>query len=378
MDYSRRNRNSTLIHMPFNRHKIFASGVHQKPDQAQAVWPADRVRVLFETSKQLSPRLIPYTFRHPANNLPVLGYAERDSLEMVDDGGRTYLSVLPKEMAKEFLGGLKEVGFDKVSIGIGKQGEIVHIGFTDNPAVAGLGAAFEATETVPPVYLEEVEFEGSDLGDEMRGAFEISWKWRLQSWMSDVADLFQKMREQKIEADGIEAADKFLPGYVLDFLKRPLPDDPAETDLIDGQTPIYEGETPMTDAERKEMERLQNENKSLMDAAAAEAKAKRLASVETFCADHPTVVTPKVKPQVVAILTALQGVEAPVTFEVDGSPVEKSAFEAFCELIAGAKPAVVFEEKATTDKAPAGSAAGAADDPVHDELHAQFEAARGK
>ena len=360
--------------MPFKRHFVFASGVHRKDDPAQAVWPAERVRAVFESSKAHSPALIPYTFRHPVNSLPVFGYAERDSLEVFEGGGRTYLSVLPKEMAAEFLGGLKKTGFDQVSVGLGKKGEIVHIGFTDNPAVSGLGAAFEASETVPPVYLEEVEFEAGELG--LKDAFEVSWKWRLQSWMGDVADVFQRMRDREIEQNGIDAADKFLPAYVMDFLKQRLPDDePVPTNDL---STTYEGDTPMTAEERAKMDRLEAENQTLLNQAAEEQTRKRGEAVEKFCADHASIVTPAIKPAVVAILTALQGVDGSLTFESEGKPVEKSAFDAMCELIGGAKPAVVFEPVATKDHAREDDDASPTADPVQSELQAQFEAARVK
>lgn len=366
--------NSGTVHMPFKRHNIFASGVHKKDNPERAVWPAERVQGVYASSKEHSPDRIPYTLRHPKNGLPVFGYAERDSLEVFEDGGRTYLSVVPKEMATEFLDGLKKTGFNQVSVGLGQKGEIVHIGFTDNPAVTGLGEAFEASgaTVVPPVYLEEVEFEADDLG--LKEVFEVSWKWRLQSWMSDVADVFQRMRDREIEQNGLDAADKFIPSYVLDFLKTSLPDDVSgEGDNLNN----YEGDTPMTAEERAEMERLKTENQTLLNQAAEEQKRKRGEAVEKFCADHAAIVTPAIKPAVVAILTALQGVDGNLTFEADGKSVEKSPFDAMCDLIGGAKPAVVFEAVATNDKAPAGDGKPGAD-PVQEALSAQFEAAKAK
>jgi hypothetical protein len=241
---------------PYKRHKIFASGVHRKDNPAEAVWPAERVQALFERSKELSPALIPYTYRHPENGLPVLGWAEKESLEIAEEGGRTYLSAVPKELAVEFMQGLKDVGYDQVSIGIGQKGEIVHIGVTDKArtAVSGLGPVFERSETVPAVYAEEVTFEAAELGGGLDSSFEVNWKWQLQSWMSDVASLFQRMRDQKIEAEGLEAADKFLPAYVLDFLKRDLSSDDSEPAVSESQT--FESDD-MTEEQKREFERLQ-------------------------------------------------------------------------------------------------------------------------
>lgn len=326
----------------FKRHKIFASGVHRKDNPEEAVWPAERVQALYERSKELSPALIPYTYRHPENGLPVLGWAEKESLEIAEEGGRTYLSAVPKELAVEFMRGLKDVGYDQVSIGIGQKGEIVHIGVTDKArtAVSGLGPVFERSETVPAVYAEEVTFEAAELGGGLDGSFEVSWKWELQSWMRDVASLFQRMRDQKIEAEGLDAADNFLPSYVLDFLKKDLPPDYSEQQVSESQT--FESDD-MTEEQKREFERLQAfEAEQIAKAAEALVQARK-AAVMQFCTDHPEQVTDKIRPQVVALLTALQQVEAPAVFEAEGAQVSKSAFELGCELIAGMPKAVSFE-----------------------------------
>lgn len=363
--------------MSYKRHRIFASGVHRKPDVQDAVWPPERVTAVFQSSIANSPKQIPYTFRHPENGLPVLGYADRDSLEIVDEGGRTYLSVMPKELAGEFIAGLKSAGFDKVSIGLGKKGEVVHIGVTDKPAVTGLGAAFEADTVVPPVYLEEVEFEASVLGD-ITAAFDVSWKWSLQRWMSDVADLFTRIRESKIETDGLDAADKFLPSYVLDYLKLPLPeDDPAPDSVV--PTPTYEA-TPMTAEEKAKMDRLEAENKRLMTEAANRLDIENRAKVASFCDDLPDVITPAIRPKVESFLLSLIPV-APVTFEDDkGASHEVPAFDFACELLrTGIKPAVVFGEVAGKGTAPDGATFEAGgEDAVQVALRAQYETVKVK
>lgn len=343
----------------FKRHRIFASGVHRKDKHEEAVWSAERVQSLFERSKELSPAQIPYTYRHPENGLPVLGWADRESLQVVEDGGRTYLTAVPKELAVEFMQGLKDVGYDQVSIGIGQKGEIVHIGVTDKErtAVSGLGPVFERSDSIPPVYVEEVTFEAEDLGGGLDSSFEVSWKWQLQSWMSEVAGLFQRMREQKIEADGLEAADKFLPAYVTDFLKRDLPaDEPAAAEPA---LSTFESDD-MTDEQKREFERLQAFEAEQLQKAAAALVESRKAAVTQFCADNPEIVTDKIRPQVVALLTALQQVEAPATFEAGGAQVSKSAFELGCDLIAGMPKAVSFErDVAGAGKGPDGGKADA-------------------
>ena len=349
-----------------------------KPSVRDAVWPAERVKQVYESTRANSPKRIPYTFRHPENNLPVFGHADRDSVEIFEEGGRTYITAKPAEMAAEWLAVLKKNGIDKVSVGLGKLGEVVHIGFTDSPAVSGLGAAFEASGgvVVPPVYLEEVEFEADDLG--LTATFDVPWKWALQGWMSDVASLFQRLRDREIEEKGLDAADQYIPTYIIDYLKMPLPPDPPESVQGDGQDiavpqQTYE-ETPMTGAEKAELERLQAENTRLLGLHAELATNKRQERITAFCADHANIVTPAVRPQIEALLAALDGVESPVTFEANGASVEKSAFDLFCDLVAGAKPAVVFSEVATHAGAPAGQQFEA--DPVKQELRAQCEAVK--
>lgn len=354
--------------MDFKRHKIFASGVHK--NENSPVWPKEKVLGVFESTKANSPLKIPYTYRHPQNNLPVLGYADRNSVEVFEEDGRTYLTAQPLDFAKEWIAGLKKAGCDKVSIGLGKLGEIVHIGFTDNPAVVGLGAAFETSSNVPAVYTEEVEFEATDLGNPVDG-FDVSWKWQLQSWMQDVAGVFQKMRDKEIEANGLDAAEKFLPSYVIDFLKLELPADNQDKEVTDNNTNQFE--TDMTEQERLELERLRAENAELLQVQSEAENAKVQTDILGFCAEHPEIITPKIKDQIVAILTDLHGAQ-PRQFEVDGATIEKSSFDVLKELLAGAKPQIVFEDVATHKDAPEGNLSTG--DPVVEVLAAQFEAAK--
>ena len=350
--------------MKLNRHKIFASGIHK--NDKDPVWPADRVVGVCAATKEHSPARIPYTFRHPENNLPVLGYADRDSIQSFEENGRMYLDINPIDFAKELLPGLRDAGLDKVSIGLGKKGEIVHIGVTDRPAVSGLGAAFEASGEIPAVYMEEVDFEAADLG------FEVSWKWTLQSWMNDVSSLFRKLREREIEKNGIDEADKYLPSYIIDFLNTDLPQDSIDLD----QT-IKTFETDMDKEQLAELERLRTENAALLQKEQERQTAAVQGEITAFCDSIPGVVTPKIRPQIIAILTDLHGAE-PRTFEADGKTEQKTSYDLMKGLIAGAKPAVIFEDVATGENAQTEGELPPGVDPVTVTLKAQFEAAKGK
>lgn len=354
--------------MSYKRHRIFASGVHN--NDKDPVWPPEKVQGVFDATKAHSPAQIPYTYRHPENSLPVLGYANRDSVEVFEEGGRTFITAQPADLAKEWIASLKKTGFDKVSVGLGRFNEIVHIGITDRPAVSGLGLAFEAKETVPPVFTREFEFDSEDLGG-TESLFEVSWKWHLEQWMANVAALFQQMRDKEIEANGIDSADNFLPAYVMDFIKTPLPKD-LPIDQGEPMNPQFESD--MSVDEKAELERLRAENAELLNAKAIASREKVDAEILGFCAEHPAVITPKIKDVIVAVLKDLYGAQ-PRQFEVDGRSFETTSYDAMKELLAGAKPQLVFEEVATHAQAePAGGKTGA--DPVLQELKAQIDAAK--
>lgn len=370
--------------MPFKRHKIFRSGIHS-PEKGKKVWSKEDVETLLENTRKHSPERIPYTFRHPSNNLPVFGYAMRDELELHEEGGEAVITAKPAEFARPWVDALKQLGTDKISIGIGKLGEIVHNGFTDKPAVDGLGAAFEAEkdslQQVPVAAVEEVEFEAADLDNPAEALFEVSWKWRLSSWMQDAAEIFKRLREKEIEANGVDAADKLIPDYMIDFLKEPLPDEP-DGDKLEPVNSFEDNAMGMTDEEKQEFERLQKDNEELKRKNSellqkeSETEQSRIdAEIEGFCSKHSTIVVPKIKPQVKAILKDLHGAE-PQQFEAgDGKSVEKSSYDLMKEIIEGGKVQFLFEEVATTDKAGEQEEPDPNADPVADELKAQFERA---
>ena len=371
--------------MAFKRHKIFKSGIHS-PEKGKKVWSKEDVETLLENTKKHSPERIPYTFRHPSNNLPVFGYAMRDELELHDEDGEAVITAKPAEFARPWVDALKQLGTDKISIGIGKLGEIVHNGFTDKPAVDGLGAAFEAEkeslQQVPVAAVEEVEFEAADLGNPAEALFEVSWKWRLENWMQDAAGIFKRLRDREIEANGVDAADKLIPDYMIDFLKEPLPDDEKAEEKLEPVNSFEDNAMGMTDEEKQEFERLQNENnelktknQELLNKESAAEQARIDAEIEGFCAEHATVVVPKIKPQVKAILRDLYGSE-PQQFEADGKTEEKSSYDLMKEIIAGGKVQFLFEEIASKDKAGEQEGPDPNADPVADELQAQFERAK--
>lgn len=319
----------------YREHPIFRGGLHRKANPAEAIWPNARVEKVFENSIKYSPDKIDYVFRH--EGYPVFGHALKSSLHKYEKDGFVHIGMTPAVMADSFIDGLKGIGMDQLSVELGLNGEILRVGITDDAAVAGM--TFEASKTTDAEAAETVVFSASDLDGGLAVAFESSWRWPLQHAFLALKNRLTKDREKKIETDGIDAADKENPQWEIDALDVQLPDEPVQPDVA---LSTFESDD-MTEAQRKEFERLQKFEQDQLKKAADDLEASRKQAVTQFCTDHAEIVTDKVKPQIVALLTALQQVEAPATFEADGKPVEKSAFELGCDLIASWPKAVSFE-----------------------------------
>ena len=122
-------------------------------------------------------------------------------------------------------------------------------------------------------------------------------------------------------------------------------DDPLEDNSLNQQF-----ESDMDVQEKAELERLRTENASLLQRQVGAEKLKVQGEITAFCAAHPTVITPKIKDVIAAVLADLHGAQ-PHQFEADGKTVEKTSYEALKELLAGAKPQLVFGEVATKARA---------------------------
>lgn len=347
----------------YKRHDIFKSGIHK--NDGEQVWPPERVRGVLDATRRLSPELIPYTLLHPKDNLPIFGFARKDSIEGRQDAADYVLSAIPEKFAKESIPALIRGGLNKVSIGLGKNDEIVHIGLVPDPAVDGLGTVFSAAP-VPTAFANEVEFDAEALGNPVQTAFGVSWKWSLQSWMDDVTTVIGRWRDREIERSGVEEADKFIPAYMMDFLKRPLPDDlpeePAEAEPATAFSAAVTDNNPnddamgMTDEEKKEFQRLKDENTKLKaDHGEALTRAEELEQknrereVTNFISSVGDRVPPSMRDAVTNILLDLQGLKPRMFSTGGGKTDERTSFDVFKDLLTKAPVQVVFSEVATAD-----------------------------
>lgn len=133
----------------------------------------------------------PIVIGHPKSNAPAWGWIE--SLKRSGE----YLLAKPKDLAPEFKEWVGKKMFKKVSMSIGSDGALRHIGF--------LGAAAPAVKGLPDVSFTEAEyseFEFAEYGE-----------------MGVVAGMFQNIREFFIEKFGKEVADKIISSWDVDYLR---------------------------------------------------------------------------------------------------------------------------------------------------------------
>lgn len=374
----------------FGRHLVFKSGIHT--NEGDQVWPADRVRGVLDASKRLSPSRIPYTLLHPSDHLPIFGFADRDSLQLRElPGGAVGIDVLPVTFAESAVSALKGKGFDKISIGLGKHDEILHLGLVPKPAVTGLGTVFSESVEEGLVGEVEVVFESADLDNPVRQAFGSMLRSRIGWVFEDLASWLQGLRDRTIEAKGLDAANAEVPQYLIENLKRDLPDDEPVGDAAVGNAFSQSTDAAMDEETRRRLARLdalEAENATLKtglseaQTRAAELEAgERKRQITVFLDGIADRVPNSMRMAVEGILEDLQALKPRVFAAADGKTEEKTSFEVFQDLLSAAKPVVVFGEVATSGAA--GSESGADTRPVSqradDETREQIErASKGK
>lgn len=153
---------------------------------------------------------------HPGKNtVPSFGIV--DKLKAVGDR----LLFVPGNVVAEFAALVKKGGFPDISAGL-------DTGLTGLRHVAFLSAERPAIDGLEPI----CEFSAPQTGDAgvqlmVTGVFngaefsvDDNWlKWR----MREIGQAFRRLRENIVEKDGIENADKILPGYIVDSLSEDPP-----------------------------------------------------------------------------------------------------------------------------------------------------------
>ena len=307
--------------------KLFVSGTHRTP-HPKKVWTAEDVDAVFAASLLGSPEMIPVVIGHPANDLPVVGLLARSALVRQGEGDKRVILIddSSAQFSSEAVETYRAAGYSKVSVKI-KMPEMVirHVGLVTEAAVAELNSASFGEGDQPGFEYAVFEAEALFGRDEYR--------------MPYVGGLFRKVREFMIEKFGLDAADKVLPSYEIDYL---IP--PAETDSPDraqcAVTASFSTTTnqkAMTEAEKQEMARLTAENARLSGIVAAGAGAQRTAAIDAVFSAPENVgkITDKNKDALRLIAEGI--VPADATFGVGADPLKP--FKDLLETLPVVKPA---------------------------------------
>ena len=155
------------------------------------------------STKALKDMVIPFVVNHPKSESVTFGGAIANDVR-VNNG---IVEILPDHVSDSLAEQFNQKKFRGISVRLGDDRSIRHVGFLtdDPPAVRGLPEYLFSGEgeTV-------IDFSSEDFGD-----------YRLRY----VADMFQKLRDNEIEKNGIESAESLFPQYLLDELKIDPPND---------------------------------------------------------------------------------------------------------------------------------------------------------
>lgn len=298
--------------MSFKWMPVFSTGVWMPKSGQKFEATAERIKRIVDATKKSAGKLIPFVFNHPQ---PVderaVTFGGFDANNVRVNGN--LVEILPSEIRPEIAEQFNAGKFKGVSIRIGHNDEIQHVGFlTDSPpAVKNL-----------PAY----QFEGADFEE-----FEITQF--ADSRMSEVGYILRAMRERMIEKEGIEEADKVFSSWRLDELMQWRPEVPewltAELDalrvkldkLTAGNNSVIsftEGKMTVEELQAK-LQAVEAENTRLTAENMELAEKKRIAEFEQFCdaGDMKGRITPAMRPKVVEIMKHLEDVSV-VEFS-DGS-----------------------------------------------------------
>jgi hypothetical protein len=136
---------------------IFWDGEHKNAG-SKTSWSKDDVSDIFNKTMARLEEFIPFTIDHPENNLPIIGWTNKDSIRLVERNGKRIIEAMPVEFSETSLDEVKNSGRKKVSVALRMPDfSIRHIGLVKNPAVVGLPAIpFSFDNSEPEVLMFEL------------------------------------------------------------------------------------------------------------------------------------------------------------------------------------------------------------------------------
>ena len=175
--------------------KLFASGKH-KTAHPKKEWSNEDVEAVFSATLRSSGSDIPFVSGHPKNNLPTIGWLKKEGVKLISEGDKKLIvfDEAYADFSSESIEWLRSKRRDKISIRIGTDKAIEHIGFVDEAAVEELNSANFSKE-------DGVEYAVED-GSHIVGELDNSLIAKIKGafGMKKLEDIeFSKVNDEKME-----------------------------------------------------------------------------------------------------------------------------------------------------------------------------------
>jgi len=300
----------------------------------------------------------PLVIGHPQTDHPAFGWVEK--FKRMGD----VLMALPKQIVPEFAQAVRDGAYKYVSCKVRPNDTIAHIGFLGAvpPAVNGLGAVTLAQKDAGVT----IELSGADL-------------WLEKSLFRRIVGIFQRLRDNKIEVGGLEAADKIVTADDIAGLQQDIENLEVEDNIVSPSTTLSEpgaaqggsmdpkvlqaaldaANAKITELSEKltgeqgKVATLTTELSTLKNSITKEKDDARAVEFSEFCDGliNQGKMKKEEKPEVVANMEAAFVSGDIELSEGEGkAPVKKSALEYLKNLLSARKPGVEFKEIATPDR----------------------------
>lgn len=196
---------------------IFMGGTHATP-HPKKTWNDADIDAVLAASSSSSPEKIPFTAqndagKHPADNLPIFGYADRSTLRKTTVNGVSALQIQPCEFAEGLLEKLRDTPLNKMSIRLDAATQALeHICFVERPAVKDL----------PPLTNYDFAAQAGKQWIDLSAA-PVDFG---DSRMPFVGDKLRSLRDWFIGKFGVDEANKAIPNHGLDDMTQWEPEIP--------------------------------------------------------------------------------------------------------------------------------------------------------
>jgi len=184
---------------------IFLAGTHSTA-HSKKTWNEGDLDAVMASTLANSAEKIPFTAqttdgKHPQDNLPIFGYADRGTLRKAVVNGVPALQIQPCEFAEGLLPQLKETALNKMSVRFNAADfSLEHICFVERPAV----------KDIPP--LSTYDFSAAQDKEYIDLSCDADFA---DSRMPIAGSLFRSLREWFIGKFGLDEANKAVPDYAI-------------------------------------------------------------------------------------------------------------------------------------------------------------------